>query len=744
MSNVVTFTPQYELDRRKNLNDFITFSNNLDPLNNKYIHKSNHWTGIGNFVNFGLSNQDRNTCNVFHETLLPFAKSYVVYGGGTTSKIRSKFYALRAINAACVKKYGEVNISTLSIDDFNASLDVADESLGTGAAYQAGLGLNHLLKFLIDKKIIEEFTWKSSLSKDTEGSTSDDAAIIRQAKMPDDNALLAIAQISTAKAFNLSPRDIFTTSIMTILMSAPARGSELFYLRSDCLHEEKMTIERVLNLGLDKHEVDFLLGKSKNLGPKDKITLIGIRWYSGKGYGHANKWLPSVMFDCASSAIERLKKSSEKARCFAKLLEESPEFPRHFLCPNVQENQLLTMDEVSLALGLDLSIYVSESQRRTSRNQLLRRKGIERKDYQVTLKELNIILRNALPDGFPYIPFQTGEGEVKVKWSDALFAGFSNGLDSRKSTIFTELSIGTINTINEDLAPTKKKNRVTGSFLSGDLSLFQRWNYGDLTLTSHQLRHLLDTMASVNGMDGDLRAKWAMRSDPKHNSYYNHTPPDEYGADFIEDRENELASQKQIPTYQIQVQVATPRTIQELNTKASLTAHTTEFGMCISSYLSEPCTKYRDCINCDQQVCTKGDDDKCERIRKRLKLEKKLLLKDEKALKSGVQGAKQWYSRRKQTVEHCDQLLSMLEDPSIEDGALIRLDIKDVSQLDRAMEANGKKRLPDIINFKRIQNTTVNSLISSTPSELLDVDDSEDIYDDLEELDEISNIMGEE
>ncbi|MFA0521747.1 integrase, partial [Vibrio sp. 10N.222.55.E8] len=101
----------------------------------------------------------------------------------------------------------------------------------------------------------------------------------------------------------------------------------------------------------------------------------------------------------------------------------------------------------------------------------------------------------------------------------------------------------------------------------------------------------LDTMAAVNGMDGEQRANWAMRSDPKHNRYYDHTTPEEYGADFIEDREAELVSRgvmnsPNMDTTQIQVQVATPRTLQELNTKASLTAHTNEFGMCVTSYMA--------------------------------------------------------------------------------------------------------------------------------------------------------------
>lgn len=481
------------------------------------------------------------------------------------------------------------------------------------------------------------------------------------------------------------------------------------------------------------------------------VQIKGIKWYSGKDFGHAHKWIPTCMYGVVEAAVKRLQKQSEPARKFAKMLEDSPSFPRHELCPDVPENQLLTMDEVAMAFGLSLSGYgdLSNIKNRkkwqTARNQLLKRKGILREDYQVTLRDLNLILRGALPDVFPYIPFDNGNGYVKIKWSESLYAGFANCLDSVKSNIPTELYIPTINTLNEDLAPTKKKNKKTGELSKGSLSVFQRWGYGGLKITSHQLRHMLDTMAAVNGMDGEQRAKWAMRSDPKHNRYYDHTTPEEYGADFIEGREAELDSQELIsnPTAgstKIQVQIATPRTLQELNTKAALTAHTSEFGMCVTSYMAEPCTKYRDCINCDKHVCEKGDDGKCERIRKRLKNEKRLLLKDKKAVDDGVQGAVQFYERRKQTTERCEKLLAMMEDPNIEDGSLIRLiDIEDVTQLDRAMDANGKKRLPKIENFQRIKasqarKVTVDDLIGVKSS-------SESIGDELfEALDDMGDM----
>ncbi len=784
MPEVFIFKPKHELEHENNLNEFLAFCRKLPPLNEKYDYESNYWDKVGNFTIFGANSRKRMTEQLFDPSFMPFAKAYIVYGGGGKSAVDNRLKALRAIHASRTDTNAlvDINVTKLTANDFNNAAEAARKALGKGAAYQAGRGLANLLKFLIEHNLISRFSWKNPILKPAHQAVDDDDA--RQEKMPDEDALMALARVTSFKMEELSPRDIFTTSTMALLFSAPNRGSEPLYLLDSCIECTPMNAKKAIELGLSEEEVKALIleeiKKAKNQSkqaliidsgngsvlaepsnPDDikidwdtKIIVKGIKWYSGKGYGYENKWLPTVMYQLVEQAIARLQEQSKDARNFAKMLEDSPSFPRHKLCPNVPEEQLLTMNEAALALGLDLSIYgdISDSHKRknmrTARNQILTKRGIARKDYTVNLVDLNKIIRDSLPDGFPYIPFKNGDG-IKVKWSQSLYASFSNSLESRRATIYTELQIPTINTLNEDLAPTKKKNRTTGELASGVHSIFQRWGYGDLVITSHQLRHMLDTMAAVNGMDGEMRAKWAMRSDPAHNRYYDHTTYEEYGEDFIESRERELASnemttQPKNEKNQVQLLIATARTIQELNTKASLTAHTTEFGMCIASYISEPCTKYRDCLNCDEQVCVKGDDDKCERVRQRLKKEEKLLKMDKKAVDDGVQGALRFYESRALTVERAKELISMFEDPNIEDGSLIKLtNLNNASLLDRAMDINGRKRLPNIINYQRtkqVQKISVDEMIRSNlsidtlPSPSADDDIS---FEDLDEMNEL-------
>ncbi|MCL9775102.1 integrase [Vibrio methylphosphonaticus] len=789
MADVLIFKPRHELDHEKNLSDFIELGRQIAPLNNKYDYDSHYWGGVGNFAVFGANSRKKKPEDLLDKSFIPFAKAYITYCGGESSTRNTNFQALRAINASWLKLHeGEdIDVTKLTAQDFNGAEKAIKENLSEATRYNAGRGLNLLLKFLVEYKLLSSVKWKSGLKKIADNAIGDDADQRRQDKMPDENALLALASVNAQKFEDLSPRDIFTTSTMTLLLAAPNRGSEPLYLLSDPIHTDELKVWEVLKMdGFTKDDVkeilkyqkenDIVFGSDEGVVIENSgdvtedlqdtadeeldlaatIQIKGIKWYSGKGFGHAHKWIPTCMYGVVGAAVERLQAQSETARKFAKMLEDTSNFPRHELCPDVPEDQLLTTDEAAMALGYDLSKYgdlsVTKNRKKwqSAKNQLLDRKGILREDYRITLRDLNLILRNDLPEGFPYIPFRNGGGHVKVRWSESLYAGFRNSFDSKKSINPTELFVPTITTLNEDLAPTSKKNRSTGELSTGNLSIFQRWGHGDFVITSHQIRHLLDTLGAVNGLDGEQRANWAMRSDPRHNRWYDHTTPEEYGADFIEDREAELVSQNLVEnpttgTTQIQVQVATPRTLQELNTKAALTAHTNEFGMCVTSYMAEPCTKYRDCVNCDKQVCEKGDDGKCERIRQRLKDEKRLLQMDKRAVDDGVQGATQFYERRKLTTERCEQLLTMMEDPSIEDGSLIRLlNVEDVTQLDRAMDANGKKRLPKIENFQRIkatqaQKVTVDELIGvesipeATDDELFEALDDMDCMDFFED-----------
>jgi hypothetical protein len=99
------------------------------------------------------------------------------------------------------------------------------------------------------------------------------------------------------------------------------------------------------------------------------------------------------------------------------------------------------------------------------------------------------------------------------------------------------------------------------------------------------------------------------------------------------------------------------------------------------------CQRYRDCINCTEQVCIKGDK-RLDRMRVRYSQIKQLKQRAEEAIAEGSAGADRWYEIQALTEVRLAALIAILEDPSIEDGTIVRLNNEnEFSPLRRALEA---------------------------------------------------------
>lgn len=687
MSELIKFKPKHEFEHKLNLADFIELCEaypHLPPAKSsqdEYHYDSAYWNGVVNFTKLGVNARKRGKEYELDDSIMPFAKAYFTYQQShAPTKTKNESKALRVIEQALLKAHGTVDITQLKPAILDNAAQLARESYAPQAAYHCGAELEVMCRFLCEHKIVKQFTWKNPIKRGED--TVDKVGVVgkeyREKKLPSDDALEAIAEIFSLGEKSLSSRDIFTTSCIALLMAAPARGSELFYLKVDCIEVAKDA-----------------QGKEQ----------LGLRWYSGKGFGYEVEWIPDCMWDVVQEAVRRLKKLSADAREFAKSVEKSPYF---LPCPSgVALNEKLTKEQVILALGVDVSVFeehreikgevvvkkgLETKKGQTLSYQLLKRYGIQPKHYEVTMTELNEIVHKKIKEnGFPYIAYKTGES-IKVKWSDALFSQMANAFHSVKRTSAIELWIPKIGTINEDLAATKKKTK-DGNGMTNQLSLFERHNYQSMKVLSHQLRHLLNTMAKVGGMSDTLLTRWSGRADPRQTRVYNHQSPEQLNAKVRAIKKTHYDNTSLGITEFV---VATPETLQEINADANITAHVTEFGACIHSYVLNPCEKHRDCVNCEEQVCEKGDDEKLQRLKEKLAYEEMLLIGDQKAVDDGLVNAEAFLNKRLLTIERCKGLIEKLEDDSIPDGSLIKLAIDKVSRLDKALDINGKKRLPKL------------------------------------------------
>jgi hypothetical protein len=683
MSDEVIFKPKAKIDAEINLKEFIEFAQKLPPLNEEMEYDFFRWKGVVVFTKIGTSSRSNDEENKLDPSIMPFAKAYLIYSQTKNeTKNRNEIRALRAIEAAMLKSHGSVDITKINSTVLDNATQILREKYSGGTAYQAGTHLHKLQNFLEKKYIIPQFTWNNPIKRqsDVVDKVGEIGSANREMKLPDENALMAISEIFKLGEYNLSSRDIFTTSAISILLCAPARASEIFYLKTECLHYDK---------------------------DSNKKNAVGFNWYSGKGYGHEVEWIPDVMEPVAKKAVERIISISKSAREWAKKMEEvvetknsgkSPLFPCHAHYPDVASDSTpLKMVQVAHAMGYSVdSNYSGYFQVAKS---FLKTRGLDAIDDKYCLRDLIPKLIERLPKGFPYVPHKTGK-DVKVKWSQSLFCLHVNEFDKKKQTVVTELWMPKLNTLNTDLAKTRKlKKKTEKGELVNVCSVFERHGYpSSYSLVTHQLRHMLSTIAKINGMQDKVLTKWAGRSDGKHNRVYNHTTPQQYKETAA------LIQQRKTSSGELglrEFEISTPETLQEINTHSAQTAHVTEFGACVHDYIMSPCSKHRDCINCEDQICIKGDDVKLARLKVRLEREYMFIEGDKKAMGDGLLNADRHYHKRLTTIQRYKELIRILSDENVPDGSAVKLSIPSESHLDLVMDINHKKRLPKIEKHKR-------------------------------------------
>ncbi|HCT4697207.1 TPA: hypothetical protein OTY53_005201, partial [Klebsiella pneumoniae] len=236
------------------------------------------------------------------------------------------------------------------------------------------------------------------------------------------------------------------------------------------------------------------------------------------------------------------------------------------------------------------------------------------------------------------------------------------------------------------------------------VNIFQRHGYtnenGDnIYFTSHQIRHLLNTLAQRKGLTEEEIAKWSGRANPLQNRVYNHISDEEILEQF-----ESLQSETENYSISNQLTISDPLTEESYLSIGHSAVHTTEFGYCVHDYTISPCEKFRDCINCSEQICIKGCFDSLDRLKTRLLDTEQLIEKVTSEADNQDQdlGKDRWLTFHLKTKERLQELIGILENKDIPDNSFIRLTNKSYSHLSRTIstinllenkkgEADGKK-----------------------------------------------------
>jgi len=644
MADIFKFKPKSEITVEKNLNDFIAkCRNELTVFSSDLNWNAYIWPKVAVFAKLGVITRRPIPEQLMSNDFIEFAKAYFRYQQGhKPTETKNELKALRAIESALIQMNDNASISGLSVDCLDEAIVLAKQHYSGGSSYHCGREIERLAKFVSSHRLIPAnlTSWKSPIPRPGDTiKTGKKAKTARERKLPNEIALNALAEIFANKPTD--ERDIFTTSVFAMLMSAPSRITEVLTLPADCEVIEK-----------DKN------GQER----------YGWRFFSGKGYEGDIKWIPSVMVEVAKIAVERAKELSSEARELATWIEINPDaFFRHQNCPAVSDTTPLTIKQACQALGLGHNtIKTCQSG--------LRSRGLAISNGVHTLNSLWQHIIGRLPKEFPWLDKDKG-----IKYSNALFALNKNQFHGNRPCLPVELHKPSNTFFNHDLS----KREALGK---PHHNIFDRYGYTNengerLSLTSHQARHLLNTISQRGGLSNLEIAKWSGRADVKQNRTYNHMT--EY--EMVAMAEKIDPSKAMFgPTGEIDKHI--PATAQEFNTLEQAAVHVTEYGFCVHDYTMSPCEKYRDCINCTEQVCIKGDALKLERMKERLERTAKLLNNTEKAITESDVGADRWFTYHQKTVTRLRELVDILEDPEIEEGAQIKLRGNDFSQLRRVAE----------------------------------------------------------
>ncbi|MCV2353568.1 hypothetical protein LNV09_05265 [Paucibacter sp. B2R-40] len=658
-----------------------------------YDWEAPHWKGVGVFAKHGVvkggpRTRGYDSSELFDPGFLDFAKAYIRtqhLQNPRESKAEqgSRLMGLRLVELALLELHEIAD--PLKID--RGVLDRATAlamKLHTGASCpKAGNAVQSMVQTLIAQGIlpIELNGWTSPIRSHrnmgtTAGSEGDRA---RQQKLPSLEALQVLANIFNR---DLDPeddrhhRDIYTTSVVALLLSAPSRGQEIHRLP---VNLEVKTTDRFGN------------------------EQTGLRLHASKGFGAYVKWVWSGMVPTALTAIKRLTLITEEARALARHLENAKtrnRFFRHSNCPAVADDEPLTAEQVCMALGKASTGSLSTA-------------GLSTADCRHTLaslwKDWVLPLHEKKHPYFPYVSKkdQALGSKGGLKFSDALFCMRADQLSAHRTSMVTLWLPSLSSAFAFDVAPSRAR---------GSVNIFDRYGYTStdgkpLKLTSHQPRHLLNTEAQHVELPDDLIAHWSGRLSIKQNETYDNRPEQErvdHARPLIDEMDAQLAYRPSRTEEARPLQAShwsidsgpKPRSCADLDIQPQLAGLKTEYGECHHDWAMAPCEGLVACLECSEHACIKGSDSTAqERLARIDRLHRQVLAEVEKAKTAVTQenwGAQEWLALQLRYATKLEQLISILQNPDVPDRSVIRLShAQHPTHLHRVLRGIAERALAD-------------------------------------------------
>lgn len=166
-------------------------------------------------------------------------------------------------------------------------------------------------------------------------------------------------------------------------------------------------------------------------------------------------------------------------------------------------------------------------------------------------------------------------------------------------------------------------------------------------------------------------AHWSGRTSIEQNRVYDHLSEFEV-VEMIKRHDPVLKTDSVVDSNLKLLADKVPMTRQEFDLLLVPTAHVTEYGYCVHDFVMAPCQRFRDCLNCSEQICVKGDR-RLARMQERLMQVNALVERASSEIANGTAGADRWFETHQMTQQRLAQLIEVMQSAQVPDGTLIRL-----------------------------------------------------------------------
>ncbi|MBS9444266.1 hypothetical protein [Photorhabdus heterorhabditis] len=438
------------------------------------------------FYKLNLNNERGKDKKLLNKEFIDLAKA-IIWHECLENSLKAKNYlvSLRLIESSLLNYYEEANICLLTYKILEHAQKLAFDKYCNNNAKKRCRNIHKIVQVLVSKKIVSANLrlW------DCEFKGYEDFLLPSECghKLPNQNVIFFLSELFSKPLEN--QRDIFTTSIFALLMSAPWRISEVINLTNDC----------------------EVIQKSM-----DGVPRYGLRYIGAKGYGEDVKWIPSVMQPVVKEALKRLRTLSFDARLLANILEEIDESRKNgkvvFNGKLIEKIKGIYTEENNISIATIKDVH-----------------------------DIVAIIEDNKPKDFPFV-----NGNKKLKYSNMLCLLNKNQMHATNKLSKYEIYMPTRKFFSMDLYYNENGNQNMRW-----KNIFQRNGIAEQRkyfLRSHQIRHLINTLAQRGGLSDVEVAKWSGRTKVIQNRVYDHMTDDELfdiAVDFIQDTQSEYSDTKE-------------------------------------------------------------------------------------------------------------------------------------------------------------------------------------------------------